>query len=820
MSNDDLVITASALSVKAETDNAAVVEVNESLVITDESTPAEALTRLKTVDGSGSGLDADLLDGHEATYFEAAANKSTDGTLAANSDTLFPTQKAVKTYVAAHAGGGGGGGGGLADLVSDTTPQLGGELDTNGFDIALDDGHGLVSSVNGQPLLSVLHADIAEGESAASFRIRQGRVVNPGHHGTCVLETVASRASGMCFSNPNGAHDFNPNSQGDGGDSAPGQQSYVNIWLGEEVYGNYHDHSIAALSIGLQNGEGEEYAGINSNFDQGFSIYSTLADYSDNAPVQVSGSEIVLGAFSYDTGVIVKSLVITPVDEGETPASWVTIKAGKQGDNHDHNYPIIGAEGDSSIQSLAFGSQGGNYVFNPNTVFDGSNSQPGQSSHILLWVGDPEGNVFDDSVGTIEFYIQNGEGEEGASLACAFDFGFDIFCTVADYSDYAPIRLWGSSVQIMSELRLGPDDNDAPDPKKIVAQSVADGTSNTAGADLTIEASRGTGSQQGGAIVFRLAAKGSSGTSQNALADSLRLGFYPNTAIKAMWLGEDTPTTSNMLLHNNSGSICLNGSGSVCITANGGYGLFVSQTRVAMPAAFNFGWGPGGSHNDYPDTILGRAAAATLRLGDADAASPVAQTLSAQNVAAGTSNTAGADFSIAASKGTGTGVSGSINFQLAHSGSSGSAQNSRVTALKLFETDDGGKTGIGMHFPGANTNGKSWSWEMPNGSELTLCLRTDDMSSRTQQAFKAYMYGCLQSQWPHSIVGNFGLDATYTSMATTMNGPFIFIPGAAGPPTGTPNPSWMIHGTPLYYDTTNNKLYAYNGSWKASAAFT
>lgn len=35
---------------------------------------------------------------------------STDGTLSANSDLVVPSQKAVKTYVDAHAGGGGGGG--------------------------------------------------------------------------------------------------------------------------------------------------------------------------------------------------------------------------------------------------------------------------------------------------------------------------------------------------------------------------------------------------------------------------------------------------------------------------------------------------------------------------------------------------------------------------------------------------------------------------------------------------------------------------------------------------------------------------------------
>jgi hypothetical protein len=38
---------------------------------------------------------------------ENVANKSTDGTMVANSTTLYPSQSAVVTYVATHAGGGG-----------------------------------------------------------------------------------------------------------------------------------------------------------------------------------------------------------------------------------------------------------------------------------------------------------------------------------------------------------------------------------------------------------------------------------------------------------------------------------------------------------------------------------------------------------------------------------------------------------------------------------------------------------------------------------------------------------------------------------------
>ena len=53
---------------------------------------------------------------------------SIDGTLAGDSDNAVPTEKAVKAYVDAN-------GGGLSNLVEDTTPQLGGNLDIQAHSI-------------------------------------------------------------------------------------------------------------------------------------------------------------------------------------------------------------------------------------------------------------------------------------------------------------------------------------------------------------------------------------------------------------------------------------------------------------------------------------------------------------------------------------------------------------------------------------------------------------------------------------------------------------------------------------------------------------
>jgi len=56
-----------------------------------------------------------------------------------------------------------------------------------------------------------------------------------------------------------------------------------------------------------------------------------------------------------------------------------------------------------------------------------------------------------------------------------------------------------------------------------------------------------------------------------------------------------------------------------------------------------------------------------------------------------------------------------------------------------------------------------------------------------------------------------------TSIATTATDGFLYIPTMAGSPTGVPTA--LAGRVPQVYDTTNNKLWIYNGGWK-SALFT
>jgi hypothetical protein len=77
--------------------------------------------------------------------------------------------------------------------------------------------------------------------------------------------------------------------------------------------------------------------------------------------------------------------------------------------------------------------------------------------------------------------------------------------------------------------------------------------------------------------------------------------------------------------------------------------------------------------------------------------------------------------------------------------------------------------------------------------------------------FNCYMVGTARNYF------NGGVEVA--SGTTTMTSGFTHIPAAAGAPTGAPtNPSGNV---PMYYDSTNNKIYVYSGgTWRSTAALT
>lgn len=111
----------------------------------------------------------------------------------------------------------------------------------------------------------------------------------------------------------------------------------------------------------------------------------------------------------------------------------------------------------------------------------------------------------------------------------------------------------------------------------------------------------------------------------------------------------------------------------------------VARVRVGLNATDvpSIAFGPGSGARD---AFIEYLAAGSLRFGAPDAAAPVAQIQSQQNVVAGTSNTAGANRTVKGSQGTGTGIGGSLIWQVAPAGSTGTAQNALVTALTIDST--------------------------------------------------------------------------------------------------------------------------------------
>jgi hypothetical protein len=112
-------------------------------------------------------------------------------------------------------------------------------------------------------------------------------------------------------------------------------------------------------------------------------------------------------------------------------------------------------------------------------------------------------------------------------------------------------------------------------------------------------------------------------------------------------------------------------------------GVEIGPTTIALQNTSSVSWVSSTLPSSSQDLFLTRRGAANLRLGAADAAAPVAQTLSVQSVVAGTTDTAGTNLTITGSQGTGTGAGGSLIFQVAPAGSSGMAQNALATRLQV-----------------------------------------------------------------------------------------------------------------------------------------
>jgi hypothetical protein len=119
----------------------------------------------------------------------------------------------------------------------------------------------------------------------------------------------------------------------------------------------------------------------------------------------------------------------------------------------------------------------------------------------------------------------------------------------------------------------------------------------------------------------------------------------------------------------------LNKSGTAVFTIASGSGTGNFTGSLQIGSANSFAWNG--------RTSLTSPATNSFQIGAADTASPSAQTLRPQSVSAGTSNTAGVNFTIDGSTSTGSGVAGDIIVQTGGTGAGATSQNSYVAALTL-----------------------------------------------------------------------------------------------------------------------------------------
>jgi hypothetical protein len=125
---------------------------------------------------------------------------------------------------------------------------------------------------------------------------------------------------------------------------------------------------------------------------------------------------------------------------------------------------------------------------------------------------------------------------------------------------------------------------------------------------------------------------------------------------------------------------------------------------------------------------------------------------------------------------------------------------------------------------------------IPNGiTAQVYCDGTNFYSSQTGSAGNFTVNGNLNASGNLAVTGTSTLTGNATvagtlavtgtstltggaygsAGTTTMTNGFFYIPAAAGVPTGVPT---AVTGcVPMYYDSTNNNFYVYNGAWKKVA---
>lgn len=192
-------------------------------------------------------------------------------------------------------------------------------------------------------------------------------------------------------------------------------------------------------------------------------------------------------------------------------------------------------------------------------------------------------------------------------------------------------------------------------------------------------------------------------------------------------------------------------------------------------------------------------------------------------------NRAGGIVQIVSGAGTLGGAGGNFTLTSGAGGATGNGGNMTVTSGAGGATS--GNSGTYSLKSGAVTNGTSGAFTIGSGNAATGTAGNITVQRGSQSAAAAFGQGIFFQNFNgincviFDSLYNFVFDPQPAFSASSNDG-FIWIPQAAGPPTGTPTVYNSDYGNsaPLYWDKTNFKLYVYSFTgtpgWKASAAFT
>jgi hypothetical protein len=211
---------------------------------------------------------------------------------------------------------------------------------------------------------------------------------------------------------------------------------------------------------------------------------------------------------------------------------------------------------------------------------------------------------------------------------------------------------------------------------------------NVAGGNGTIRSGLGTGNATGSSLIFQTALAVASGTGAQTYTTALTLDGSQNATFAGIVLApvgtKSAPGFSftgftNYGLYNNSAA------SSIFLAANGSVVLAATTQRLTIGASQTLGWASTSDPEaQNADTMFTRSAAATIQLGAANAAAPVAQILRAQGSRAATdTNVAGANLTIQSGQGTGNATGSQLIFQTPLAVASGTGAQTYTTALTL-----------------------------------------------------------------------------------------------------------------------------------------